>query len=76
MPILEYHCSHCEKNFDLLIRSESERREVVCPDCNSRKIELQPSVFAAHHAAARPVPLPRAGGCGRCGDPNGSCGRA
>ncbi|MBI5864567.1 MAG: zinc ribbon domain-containing protein [Planctomycetes bacterium] len=70
MPIYEYRCAACGHEFELLIRSQGEERIAACPKCETRKIERVPSVFSAHAAAASPLPR---GGCGRCGDPNGSC---
>ncbi|MBK9119318.1 MAG: zinc ribbon domain-containing protein [Phycisphaerales bacterium] len=71
MPIYEFECPACQHRFEELLRSPSAAADVRCPSCGARKVQRQPSVFAAH-AASAPQPQPR-GGCGRCGDPNGSC---
>ncbi len=73
MPIYEYACKSCQGRFEQFVRSPAEEKDVACPTCESRKIERLPSVFATH-ARSAPAMLPRAGGCGRCGDPNGPCG--
>jgi putative FmdB family regulatory protein len=70
MPIYEYACSDCQENFEELVRSKDQR--VSCPKCGSPKVGRKLSVFAARNEAA-PAPMPRGGGCGRCGDPNGPC---
>lgn len=72
MPIYEYTCKACGEAFEQLIRTQQDERSLACPKCSGRKVERRPSVFAAHGSAA-PAPLPRGGGCGRCGDPNGPC---
>ncbi|MFN0135938.1 MAG: FmdB family zinc ribbon protein [Phycisphaerae bacterium] len=72
MPIYEFDCNACEHQFEELVRSTQQEESVACPACGSRKIQRRPSVFAARGAAPAAT-LPRAGGCGRCGDPNGSC---
>lgn len=71
MPIYEYRCRSCDQEFEHLVRSVESTEKVVCPECNSRKVERRLSVFAAHqgHSGAPAVP---AGGCGRCGEA-GSC---
>ena len=72
MPIYEYDCQSCQRVFDALIRNAREEKAVACPDCDSRKVQRRPSVFAAHAASPKQTLAPR--GCGRCGDPNGPCG--
>lgn len=74
MPIYEYACGHCGAEFEELVRTAAEEKQVACPRCGQRKATRRPSVFAARSAAAKPA-LPMGGGaCGRCGDPNGPCG--
>src|SRR2546428_13637999 len=77
LPIYRYTCAKCENEFEELIRSTGDERSLRCPVCGGRKIERQLSSFAAHSGSAHesmPVSLPRGGGCGRCGDPQGLCG--
>lgn len=73
MPIFEYACSSCQKQFDCLMRNAADEKDVTCPDCGGNKLEKLFSVPAAPRAAAALQPVSRAGGCGRCGDPNGPC---
>lgn len=68
MPLYEYACKKCNREFELLIRG-SETPE--CPDCGSQRLVKQLSVPAAHMAAG-PLPVcpgPAASGCGlaQCG---------
>lgn len=71
MPMYEYQCGQCRTTFEELIRNDADERRLVCPECGHKKVARVPSVFAAHGATSKP--LPSGGGCGRCGDPNGSC---
>ncbi len=67
MPIYEYACSACGREFELLVRSDTVAQ---CPDCQSTELEKQLSVFAtasASGAAAPTLPSP----CDSCGHPGG-----
>jgi putative FmdB family regulatory protein len=70
MPLFEYSCRHCERQFEALVRG-SETPE--CPSCHSTELERRLSTFAAHTAAAGYAAdsMPSAGPCGACGDPRG-----
>jgi putative FmdB family regulatory protein len=72
VPIYEYNCAACAKDFELLVRG-SEKPE--CPECGSTRLDKLLSVPTAHVAGSS-LPIcetPRQGGCGpRCG--GGSCG--
>jgi putative FmdB family regulatory protein len=69
MPIFEYLCKDCGKNFELLVRQSTV---IECPSCNGKKLEKQLSVFAAasHSEGSSQRELPAAA-CGSCGDPRG-----
>ena len=72
MPIYEYACSDCGREFEVLVRADTVPQ---CPECHSLKLEKQLSVFATTAAAspaARPMPSP----CQSCGNPGGpgACG--
>jgi len=70
MPLFEYACKSCERQFEFLVRG-SETPE--CPSCRSTALERRQSVFAARTAAASSgeTQAPMGGGCGACGDPRG-----
>jgi len=38
MPIFDFHCQSCERNFELLVRSSDVP---VCPACGSTALEKQ-----------------------------------
>ena len=74
MPLFEFHCPLCDKDFEELVRSADDASSVACPHCGKTGASRKLSVFAAHGAA---TPTNGAsfspGACGRCGDPNGPC---
>lgn len=72
MPIYEYKCNACGRDFEELVRSAAASRKVACPECGAREVERRHSVFAAHNAPVKSTSLPR-GGCGGCAEAGGSC---
>jgi putative FmdB family regulatory protein len=70
MPIFEYQCKRCYSQFELLIRGEGDRKKAACPDCGSKRLEKQFSVFGMSGTESR-------GGsssCASCSSRNcGSC---
>lgn len=65
MPIYEYACSDCGKQFETLVRSGDTPE---CPACHSVSLEKKLSVFAT--TAEKPAAV-MAGPCGSCGHPDG-----
>ena len=37
MPIYEYQCAKCKKQFEVVTLSMSEKANAVCPKCKSKK---------------------------------------
>lgn len=72
MPLYEFECGNCRKEFELLVPS-AKWKGAVCPHCGSNKLSKKLSVFASHVAAtgqsAAPPPVcPSTGrACGCCG---------
>jgi putative FmdB family regulatory protein len=66
MPIYEYACHDCGKEFEALVRTGTVP---TCPACGSVELEKQLSVFATtvgtESAPAMPNP------CGSCSNPGG-----
>ncbi|MBU6259863.1 MAG: zinc ribbon domain-containing protein [Burkholderiales bacterium] len=73
MPIYEYACRECGREFEQLVRSDTVAQ---CPRCGSGALDKQLSVFAT--SAAAPAPAAGTGPCGACGHPDGpgACGLA
>lgn len=43
MPIYEYRCAACGKDFELFLRGE---KKIVCPGCDSSRVERRMSLPA------------------------------
>jgi putative FmdB family regulatory protein len=67
MPIYEYACQDCGREFETLVRSDTVP---ACPSCQSTSLEKRLSVFATSAAGPEAAPLPPSP-CGSCGHPGG-----
>lgn len=73
MPIYEYKCLSCSKEFEMLVRTSSPTP--ACPQCSSTDLRKKLSTFAAVTATASSfAEMPAA--CQSCGAPGGpgACG--
>lgn len=68
MPIFEYRCKSCEKEFETLILGGEKPS---CPDCQGSKLEKLLSTFAAVTGSSSAKASEAAAPCGSCGDPRG-----
>jgi putative FmdB family regulatory protein len=66
MPIYEYACNACGRQFETLVRSNTVPE---CPQCHSKQLEKRLSVFATASASDTMQATP--GPCGTCGHPDG-----
>ncbi|HVM46576.1 MAG TPA: zinc ribbon domain-containing protein [Candidatus Acidoferrum sp.] len=67
MPIYEFHCSHCERDSEILVRS-SRWKGAKCPHCGSTKLSKKLSVFASAGGGSAASEAPACeGGSGSCG---------
>ena len=69
MPIFEYVCKDCGKDFEALVMRAKGNSKANCPACEGKKVERKLSVFAV--ASAAPKSPPSSSACGSCGDPRG-----
>ena len=68
MPIYEYQCASCGKEFELLVRNSSAAP--ACPACSSTELRKKLSAFAAiTGSASAQAEFPAA--CQSCGNPGG-----
>ena len=76
MPIYEYTCEKCDHVTETLRQMAQADAPLPCESCGSDKTQRRQSEFAAGPSrdGGGLSPMPPAGGCGRCGDPNGPCG--
>lgn len=66
MPIYEYHCKNCNKEFELLVRNSIKPE---CPKCGNRKLSKKMSAFAVGSSPQNETSEL----CGNCGRTPGSC---
>lgn len=69
MPILEYVCQQCERQFEAIVLGS---QQPACPACQSMHLERRLSVFAVGGSKSASFGGGEAfGPCGSCGDPRG-----
>lgn len=68
MPIFEYICKDCKKEFEALVFG---RDKASCPKCKSKNLIPQLSVFAVSAKGGGSSAESAPGSCGSCGDPRG-----
>lgn len=62
MPVYEYHCKRCDKDFEELILGSSE--DVKCPTCKGDDIQRILSIFGfKSESAFRSTSSSSCGGC-------------
>jgi putative FmdB family regulatory protein len=66
MPIYEYACKGCGREFETLVRASTTPD---CPSCHSTDLEKKLSVFSTATPAADAAAS--FGPCGTCGHPDG-----
>jgi putative FmdB family regulatory protein len=67
MPIFEYVCNHCGRQFEALVYGNQKAN---CPHCQGKKLTPQLSVFAVA-AKGSSASANTGEACGSCGDPRG-----
>ncbi len=77
MPIYEFHCDSCDKDFEQMTTMSARDQKSTCPHCGSKKTGRKLSVVAVGAAAERGSASQgghvHSGMCG-CGKRMGSCG--
>src|SRR5215468_7925437 len=68
MPILEYQCKECARQFEAIVLGA---QQPMCPSCHSPKLERLLSVFAVGGKSDSFAASESFGPCGTCGDPRG-----
>lgn len=73
MPVYEYVCAGCGREFEHFARNMKDDEPEGCPSCGKKSITRKLSLFAARQSVKEPSAPSFGGGCGRCGDPHGPC---
>ena len=47
MPLFEYHCHTCKKNFEVLQRTREVNKTPECPHCGTENTKKRLSAFTA-----------------------------
>jgi putative FmdB family regulatory protein len=72
MPLYEYKCEECGTRFERLV-SHAEN-QIVCVQCQSKRVKKQFSVFATSVSEGKSTDIPPSP-CGSCESPGrGQCG--
>ena len=74
MPVYEYDCEKCGKKTEALRPMRDADAKIACSHCGSTKVKRAQSLVAVGASTGGKESAMPMGGCGRCGDPNGSCG--
>ena len=68
MPIYEFSCSSCDKDFEELVFKASEIDEVTCPECGTDHVSRKMSACAsAPRSAGAAASSGTSAGCGTSG---------
>ena len=73
MPIYEYRCQGCGKQFEKLLQRQSDESALECPECGKRDPRRELSTFAAH-TNSKPATAPRCPSSGGMCPTPGGCG--
>ncbi len=72
MPIYEYRCEKCGREFETLVMGSNGEKDVCCPGCQSNKVSRQMSGFSCSGGEGGGLSLPSmGGGAGGCGGGGG-----
>ncbi len=63
MPIYEFHCEDCDKNFESLVMIASALEEVTCKHCHSSHIKKMPSATSTQPNKEGAIPSGALSGC-------------
>lgn len=71
MPIFEFYCDKCDKEFETLVFG---KEKAVCPGCQTK--DVKKLLSAASHKSGGEFTSAHGSGCGSCTSAScGSCGR-
>jgi putative FmdB family regulatory protein len=47
MPLYEFQCAECDREFEELVRASTAAAEVRCPECGGESVRRKVSLFAS-----------------------------
>jgi len=53
MPIYEYRCTLCGKEFEMIRFSQDDDKEIACPVCGKKKVEKTISLPTGSHGSGQ-----------------------
>lgn len=62
MPLYEYQCRKCGKQFEKVVSMSEADQKQSCPYCNGKNTEKLLSVFAAKSSSPSSAGIPGGGG--------------
>jgi putative FmdB family regulatory protein len=71
MPIYEYVCQDCDKDFEVIRSMSQADAPIACQACGGEHVKRKLALFYAQ-SGGRSVSGTSSGGCGSCS--GGSCG--
>lgn len=63
MPIYEFHCEECDKDFEALVMISSALKDVSCKHCNSTNIKKMVSATSQNPTTGGGIPAGALSGC-------------
>ncbi len=76
MPIYEYVCKSCKKEFEAIRPMSQKDAQIECEKCGSKKVKRKLAVLYAHSEGKAIAGTSSGCNCGSCsGGSCGSCGR-
>ena len=73
MPMYEYLCAKCERDFEKLISSSESDERMTCPECGSHNVRKKLSLFGVGAKASLGGGTSSFGGGGCCSGGACSC---
>ncbi len=63
MPLYEYQCSACGKEFEQIVRLSEAHLNPACPSCKGEETHKKISVFAAHRTSSTTASMTASSAC-------------
>lgn len=67
MPIYEFYCPDCGTEFEKIVFSSTSDVKIVCPNCESERVQKLMSVFSGGGKAVSSCGTCSSSSCASCG---------